>query len=78
MAHDGDAAAIAVLGVTCFAAGIAGQLRNPLGLGLRVAVFAAAALLLAPGPAVPLMGLSIPVFDVVGVLAFGGILTVNR
>ena len=70
--------AIAVLGVTCFAAGIAGQLRNPLGLGLRVAVFAAAALLLAPGPAVPLMGLSIPVFDVVGVLAFGGILTVNR
>ena len=69
---------IAVLGVTCFAAGIAGQLRNPLALGLRVAVFAAAALLLAPGPTVLLMGLSIPVFDVAGVLAFGGILTLNR
>ena len=70
--------AIAVLGVTCFAAGIAGQLRNPLGVGLRVAVFAAAALLLAPGPAVSLVGVSFPVFDVAGVLAFGGILTVNR
>ena len=70
--------AIAVLGVTCFAAGIAGQLRNPLGVGLRVAVFAAAALLLAPGPAVSLVGVSFPVFDVAGVLAFGGILTANR
>ena len=70
--------AIAVLGVTCFAAGIAGQLRNPLGLGLRVAVFSAAALLLAPGPAVSLVGVSVPIFDVAGVLAFGGILAVNR
>ena len=40
---------IATLGVTCFAAGIAGQLRNPLGLSLRVGVLIAAALLLARG-----------------------------
>ena len=69
---------IAALGVTCFAAGIAGQLRNPLGLGLRVAVLAAAALLLAPGPSISLVGFSIPIVDVAGVVLFGGILAANR
>ena len=70
--------AVATLGVTCFAAGIAGQLRNPLRLSLRMAVFAAAALLLAPGPSVSFAGLSIPLFDVAGVALFGGILMINR
>jgi len=69
---------IAALGVTCFAAGIAGQLRNPLGLGLRVAVLAAAALLLAPGPSISLVGFSIPIVDVAGVVLFAGILAANR
>ena len=69
---------IATLGVTCFAAGIAGQLRNPLGLGLRVAVLVAAALLLAPGPSVSLVGLSFPVLDLAGIVLFGGILAANR
>ena len=69
---------IATLGVTCFAAGIAGQLRNPLGLVLRVAVFVAAALLLAPGPSISLVGLSIPIFDVAGIVLFGGIMAANR
>ena len=69
---------IAVLGVTCFAAGIAGQLRNALGLGLRLGVFAAAALLLVPGPTVSVAGISLPVFDAAGVLAFGAVLAVNR
>ena len=69
---------IATLGVTCFAAGIAGQLRNPLGLGLRVGVLVAAALLLAPGPSVSLVGLSIPVLDVAGIVLFGGILAANQ
>ena len=68
---------IATLGVTCFAAGIAGQLRNPLGLGLRLAVFVAAALLLAPGPAAGLAGLTVPLFDVAGVVLFGSILALN-
>ena len=70
--------AIATLGVTCFAAGIAGQLRNPLGLGLRLAVFGAAALLLAPGPSLDLAGLAVPLFDVAGVAVFGGVLAANR
>ena len=70
--------AIATLGVTCFAAGIAGQLRYPLGLGLRLAVFGAAALLLAPGPSVNLAGVGVPLFDVAGVALFGAVLAANR
>ena len=69
---------IATLGVTCFAAGIAGQLRNPLGLGHRVGILVAAALLLAPGPSLSLGGLSLPVLDVAGIALFGGILATNR
>ena len=68
---------IATLGVTCFAAGIAGQLRHPLALGLRLAVFAAAALLLVPGPAASLAGVTVPLFDVAGVVLFGSILALN-
>jgi TRAP transporter 4TM/12TM fusion protein len=69
---------IAVLGVTCFAAGIAGHLRNPLRLPLRIAVFVAAALLLAPGPSTVLAGVSIPLFDVVGIVLLGSIVAANR
>ena len=69
---------IATLGVTCFAAGIAGQLRNPLGLGLRLAIFTAAALLLAPGPAAALGGIDVPLFDVAGVALAAGVLALNR
>ena len=68
---------IASLGVTCFAAGIAGQLRNPLALGMRLAVLAAAGLLLAPGPAVSVAGLPVPWFDVVGILLFATVWVVN-
>ena len=68
---------IATLGVTCFAAGIAGQLRHPLAFGLRLAVFAAAALLLVPGPAASLAGVTVPLFDVAGVALFGAILALN-
>ena len=70
--------AIATLGVTCFAAGIAGQLRHPLGPGLRLAVFGAAALLLAPGPTLDVAGLGVPLFDVAGVALFGAVLAANR
>ena len=70
--------AVATLGVACFAAGIAGQLRHPLGLGLRLSVFAAAALLLAPGPALDVAGLDIPLFDVAGVALFCAVLALNR
>ena len=70
--------AIATLGVTCFAAGIAGQFRHPLSLGLRLAVFAAAGLLLAPGPTLSAAGVGVPIFDVVGVVLAGGVLAANR
>ena len=70
--------AIATLGVTCFAAGIAGQFRQPLSLGLRLAVFAAAGLLLAPGPTLSAAGVGVPIFDVVGVVLAGGVLAANR
>jgi TRAP-type uncharacterized transport system fused permease subunit len=69
---------IGVLGVTAFAAGIAGQLRNPLGFGLRAAIFVAAALLLAPGPSVSLSGLSLPLFDSMGVVLFVSVVAFNR
>ena len=70
--------AIAVLGVACFAAGIAGQLRAPLGAGLRLAVFAAAALLLAPGPTASVAGIALPILDLAGVALFGAVFALNR
>ena len=69
---------MATLGVACFAAGIAGQLRHPLGLGLRLAVFGAAILLLAPGRTAELAGMSLPVLDLAGVIVFGVVLLLNR
>ena len=70
--------AIGTLGVLCFASGITGQLRTALPLPLRLAMFAAAALLLAPGPTVALAGLPVPVLDAAGVVLFGVIFTMNR
>ena len=69
---------IAILGITCFAAGIAGQLRAPLNIGLRGAILVAAALLLVPGPSIALIGLPVPIIDVAGVVLFVAILIINR
>ncbi len=69
---------IGVLGVLCFASGITGQLRSALPAALRIAMFAAAALLLAPGPSVTLAGLPVPILDAAGVVLFGVVLTLNR
>ena len=83
----GDTASLAVmlvpvligtLGVVCFASAITGQLRSALRLPLRVAMFAAAALLLAPGPTVLLAGLPVPILDAAGVVLFGTIFAMNR
>lgn len=57
---------VAVLGIIAFASALAGFLFTRLPLGERVALYAAAALLLAPGPSVTLLGLSIPVLDTAG------------
>ena len=70
--------AIGTLGVLCFASGITGQLRTALPLPLRLAMFAAAALLLAPGPTVAVASLPVPVLDAAGVVLFGVIFAMNR
>ena len=69
---------IGTLGVLCFAAGITGQLRRALGPLLRIAMFVAAALLLAPGPTVSLVGLPVPVLDAAGIVVLGAVLAMNR
>ena len=69
---------IGTLGVVCFASGITGQLRAALPVPLRVGIFVAAALLLAPGPTVSLAGLPVPILDAAGVLLFGAIFAMNR
>ncbi len=61
---------VGVLGVTAFAAGLAGYLRGPLSTPLRILAFVAAALLLAPGPSVSVVGLAIPVLDAGGFVLF--------
>jgi TRAP transporter 4TM/12TM fusion protein len=69
---------IATLGVLCFASAITGQLRSALTPPWRIAMFGAAALLLAPGPSVSIAGLPVPILDAAGVLLFGVILTLNK
>tara|TARA_B100001123_G_scaffold256385_1_gene285915 strand:- start:7407 stop:9308 length:1902 start_codon:yes stop_codon:yes gene_type:complete len=69
---------IGVLGVLCFASGITGQLRTALPAPLRIAMFGAAALLLAPGPSVALAGLPVPILDAAGVVLFGVVFALNR
>ena len=69
---------IGTLGVVCFASAITGQLRHALPLPLRLAMFVAAALLLAPGPTVSLAGVPVPILDAAGVVLFGAIFALNR
>ena len=69
---------IGTLGVICFASAITGQLRHALALPLRITMFVATALLLAPGPTVSLAGLPVPILDAAGVVLFGAIFTMNR
>ena len=69
---------IGTLGVLCFAAGITGQLRTALPPLLRIAIFVAAALLLAPGPTVSIAGLPVPILDASGVILFGAVVALNR
>lgn len=59
---------IAVLGIVAFAAGIAGYLFGALGAAQRGLLLAAAALLLAPGPNVEMLGLAVPILDATGLV----------
>ena len=66
-------AATAIFGIHALAASMAGFLRRPLGLGLRVALFVFAALMLFPDPGIQVG--SIPVYptDLVGLISFVGL-----
>ena len=57
---------VGILGVTAFAAGLAGFLIGRLSKPMRALAFVAAGLLLAPGPEVSVLGVTIPVLDVLG------------
>jgi TRAP transporter 4TM/12TM fusion protein len=68
---------IGALGVLAFAAGMAGHLFRPARRTVRALLFVAAALLLAPGPSVALLGLHIPVLDASGLILLGLTAAVN-
>jgi TRAP transporter 4TM/12TM fusion protein len=69
---------VGVLGVTAFAAGLAGFLFRPLSGTMRIVSFVAAALLLAPGPEASLLGVQVPVLDAIGGALFVALAVVNR
>jgi TRAP transporter 4TM/12TM fusion protein len=76
LSPDGPAAAadvvqalvVAMLGITAFAAGMAGYLFSRASVPQRALFFAAAALLLAPGPSIDVLGLAVPILDASGFL----------
>jgi TRAP transporter 4TM/12TM fusion protein len=59
---------IGALGVLAFAAGMAGHMFRPARTPVRALLFLAAALLLAPGPSIELLGVHVPVLDASGLL----------
>ena len=69
---------VAVLGVTAFASAIAGQFRHPLTVPLRLLMFGAAALLLAPGPSAAVLGFEIPLLDTAGIVLLASVVAANR
>jgi TRAP-type uncharacterized transport system fused permease subunit len=73
-----QAVVVAVLGITVFAAGMAGYLFNRATVVERILFFASAALLLAPGPVVMLAGLPVPVLDVSGLIVAAVGVVLNR
>jgi len=86
LSPDGPAAAadvaqavvVAVLGITAFAAGMAGCLFGRATIVERALFFVAAGLLLAPGPSVGVLGLAVPVLDVSGLAVAAVAAAMNR
>jgi TRAP transporter 4TM/12TM fusion protein len=75
-----QAVVVAALGIGAFAAGLAGHFFVRTTGGDRILLFTAAALLLAPGPTVPVAGLQVHVLDASGllVLALGSAVNWQR
>jgi TRAP transporter 4TM/12TM fusion protein len=72
-----QALTVAILGVTAFATAMAGCLFRALTSSERALLFAAAALLLAPGPTVVMAGLPIPVLDASGLVTGAAAMWMN-
>jgi len=72
------ATVIAALGVVGFAAGLAGYMFSPLSRMWRVLSIAAAALLLAPGQGIELLGMRVSAVDIAGVVLLGVVATASR
>ncbi len=70
--------ATAAIGIVAFAAAIAGYLFAVLTAWQRLALFAAAGLILYRGPTIDLAGWALPVFDVAGMALLATIALVNR
>jgi TRAP transporter 4TM/12TM fusion protein len=68
---------IATLGITAFAAGLAGQLVHPLNWRLRCGMFFSAALLLFPGKGAFLPLIPMPVHDALGAALLGVLILVD-
>lgn len=68
---------VATLGVVAFAAGLAGFLVHRLPAPMRALAFVSAALLLAPGPVVVVLGVPVPVLDVTGFALFAVVVAAN-
>ncbi|HVR30944.1 MAG TPA: hypothetical protein VMS86_15580, partial [Thermoanaerobaculia bacterium] len=68
---------VAMLGIAAFAAGLAGYLVRPMPVPMRALAFAAAGLLLAPGPEIAIAGFAVPIVDVMGLAAFAAMLGLN-
>jgi TRAP transporter 4TM/12TM fusion protein len=67
------ATVIAALGVFALASGLAGYLLAPLSTPWRIVAFFAAALLLAPGRGIDVLGVNVFLLDVFGVLVLGAV-----
>jgi len=77
LAHIASAFFFGAMGVLAFAAGMAGYMFRATGPVMRTVFFVASALLLAPGPAVGVFGVHVPVLDASGLLVLGAAVLVN-
>jgi TRAP transporter 4TM/12TM fusion protein len=69
---------IAAMGITAFAAGLSGHLRNAMGWRARGGMFLAAALLMFPGREALFTALPVPTHDLLGASLFAALVLLNR
>jgi TRAP transporter 4TM/12TM fusion protein len=77
LTHIASAFFFGAMGVLAFAAGMAGCFLHAAGPFQRATFFIASGLLLAPGPAVEILGLTVPVLDASGLVVLGAAIAIN-